>query len=127
MKGGTPLGRVLGHGSAKSGAHHWWSQRLSAVALVPLSLWFLFSLLTLPDFGHAAVRAWVGVPWHAVLLCLLVGTASWHSQLGVQVVVEDYVHTPGVKLGSLLLLRFAHVLIAAAGIFAVLKIAFSTP
>jgi succinate dehydrogenase / fumarate reductase membrane anchor subunit len=127
MKGGTPLGRVLGRGSAKNGVHHWWAQRVSAVALVPLALWFLLSLLALPGFDHGSVTAWTAAPWHAVLLCLFIGTVSWHSQLGVQVVIEDYVHGHGLKVFSLLLVQFAHVLVAAAGIFAVLKIAFAAP
>jgi len=127
VKGGTPLGRVLGSGSAKSGFHHWWGQRVSALALIPLALWFLFSLLALPGFDYASVTAWIDAPWHAVLLCLLVGTACWHSQLGVCVVIEDYVHTPGLKLSSLLIVQFVHALVAVAGIFAVLKIAFGAP
>jgi succinate dehydrogenase / fumarate reductase, membrane anchor subunit len=126
MRGGSPLGRVLGRGSAKNGVHHWWVQRVTAVALVPLTLWFLIALLALPGLDHASVSGFIGAPWHAVLLCLLVAVVSWHSQLGVQVVVEDYVHGHGLKLATLLLVQFAHVLVAAAGIFAVLKIAFGT-
>ena len=125
MKGGTALGRALGRGSARNGVHHWWVQRVSAVALVPLSLWFLLSLLALPGFDYASVTAFVGAPWHAVLLCLFIGTVTWHSQLGVQVVIEDYVHGHGTKVASLLLVQFAHGLVAAAGLFAVLKIAFT--
>jgi succinate dehydrogenase / fumarate reductase membrane anchor subunit len=125
VKGGTALGRALGRGSARNGVHHWWVQRVSAVALVPLSLWFLMSLLALPGFDYASVTAFVGSPWHAVLLCLFIGTVSGHSNLGVQVVVEDYVHGHASKVASLLLVQFAHVFVAAAGFFAVLKIAFT--
>jgi len=120
----TPLGRVLGHGSAKEGVSHWWSQRVSAVALAPLGLWFLFSLLSLPDFSHAAVIAWISVPFTAVLLSLFVATLSYHSALGVQVVVEDYIHGKGAKIVALLIVKYAHVLAAAAGVFAVLSVAF---
>ena len=126
MKGGTALGRVLGRGSAKQGAHHWWLQRVTAAALVPLSLWFVLSLATLPVMEYASVTAWIGASSHAVLLCLLVLCATWHSHLGVQVVIEDYVHGHGAKLALLLLANFAHVLVAAAGVFAVLKVAFGS-
>ena len=124
MKGGTALGRVLGHGSAKNGVGHWLMQRVTAVALLPLTLWFLVSLLALHDVDHASVAAWIAGPWHAVFLCLLVLTLCSHSSLGVQVVIEDYVHGHGLKIASLLLSNFAHVLVAAAGVFAVLKVAF---
>jgi succinate dehydrogenase / fumarate reductase, membrane anchor subunit len=120
----NPLRRVLGSGSAKSGVEHWWRQRLTSIALVPLSVWFVVSLLALPSFEHATVIAWIGQTSTALLLILLVLTAAWHSQLGVRVIVEDYVHHPGGKTVTLVLLAFLHVLIAAAGVFAVLKVAF---
>jgi succinate dehydrogenase / fumarate reductase, membrane anchor subunit len=120
----SPLRRVLGLGSAQSGVHHWWAQRLTSVALVPLSIWFVVSLLALPSLGHATVVAWMGQSWTALLLVIFVLVAAWHSQLGVQVVVEDYVHGTGARTLTLVLLGFAHVLVAAAGVFAVLKVAF---
>lgn len=119
----SPMGRVLGLGSAKEGVSHWWSQRVTAVALVLLTLWFASALLRLGDFSHAAVIAWIAMPLNAVLLSLLIGTALYHSQLGVQVVVEDYVGH-GLKVVTLLLLNFLHVALAALGIFSVLRIAF---
>ena len=121
----TPLRQVLGLGSAKSGVHHWWLQRLTSIALVPLSIWFVVSLLCLPALDHATVTAWMSQGLTALLLILLVLTATWHSRLGVQVVIEDYVHG-GAKTISLLVSTFAHTLIAAASIFAVLKVAFGT-
>jgi succinate dehydrogenase / fumarate reductase membrane anchor subunit len=120
----NPLRRVLGTGSARSGVEHWWLQRLTSIALVPLSVWFVVSLLALPSLGHATVLAWMGQSWTALLLILLVLTGAWHSQLGLRVIVEDYVHHPGGKTLTLVLLAFLHVLIAAAGVFAVLKVAF---
>ena len=120
----SPLGRVLGAGSAKQGVHHWWMQRLTSVALVPLSIWFVVSLLSLPSFDHATVVAWMGQSWTALLLILLVLTCAWHSQLGVRVVVEDYVHGAGARTVTLVSVMFAHTLIGAAGVFAVLKVAF---
>ncbi|MGB5491571.1 MAG: succinate dehydrogenase, hydrophobic membrane anchor protein [Woeseiaceae bacterium] len=118
----TPLGRVLGLGSAKDGTSHWWGQRVSAIALVFLGLWFAWSLATTPDFGHAAVVAEIGRPLNSVLLLLLSVTLAYHSYLGVQVVIEDYIHAPGTKLVALILSRFAHVSLAAAAVFAILKI-----
>ena len=119
----SPLGRVLGQGSAKDGVHHWWVQRLTSVALVPLSVWFVVSILSLPSLDHATVTAWLGQLWTAVFLILLVLTAAWHSQLGVRVVVEDYVHTSGMKTLMLALVTFFHVVVAAAGVLAILKVA----
>ncbi len=119
----TPMRRVLGVGSAKSGVHHWWMQRLTAVALVPLALWFAVSLLALPSFDHATVAAWMGQSWTALFLILLVLVAAWHSRLGLQVVVEDYVPGPGARTVTLVVVNFVHVLLAAAGVLAVLKVA----
>lgn len=119
----SPVGRVLGLGSAGEGSGHWWSQRVSSVALVLLGLWFVFSLLRLPDVSYGAVTAWIGSPVNAVLLALLIGTMVYHSMLGVQVVVEDYVSHHGAKIVTLLLLNFLHYVLAALGIFAVLRIA----
>ena len=120
----SPVGRVLGLGSAKEGVSHWWSQRVTAVGLVLLGLWFACSLLQLGSFDHGAVVAWIGTPTHAVLLSLLIGTAAYHSQLGVQVVVEDYVSNKGWKIVTMLFVNFLHVALAALGVFSVLRIAF---
>jgi succinate dehydrogenase / fumarate reductase, membrane anchor subunit len=120
----TPLRQVLGLGSAKSGVHHWWLQRLTSIALVPLSIWFAVSLITLPSLDYATLSVWMSQSLTALLLILLVLTATWHSRLGVQVVVEDYVHTPGARTLTLVLSNFLHVFIAAAGVFAILKVAF---
>ena len=120
----SPIGRVLGLGAAKEGASHWWSQRVTSVALLPLALWFVSSLLRMPTFQYEFVAAWIAMPLNAVLLLLLTGTLVYHSQLGVQVVVEDYVHHHGLKVVTMLLLTFAHVVVAALAIFAVLRLAF---
>ena len=120
----SPLGRVLGQGAAGDGVRHWWLQRLTSVALVPLTVWFVVSLLALPSLGHAALLAWMSQSSTALLLILLVLVAAWHSQLGLRVVVEDYVHGPGTRTLSLVLITFAHVLLAAAGVFAVLRVTF---
>jgi succinate dehydrogenase / fumarate reductase, membrane anchor subunit len=119
----SPLGRARGLGSAKDGTHHFWVQRVSAVALVPLSLWFVFSLASLPGASYAQVQWWVGYPAVAVTLVLFIAAALYHSMLGVQVVIEDYVGHEGLKITALLLSKFFHFAVAAASIFAVLKIA----
>lgn len=121
----SPIGRVLGLGAAKEGASHWWSQRVTSVALTLLTLWLTFQLVTLPDFDHATVIAWIAAPFNAVLLILLTATVAYHSQLGVQVVVEDYVVSAPVKIVTMLAITFTHVALAAVGIFAVLRIAFA--
>ena len=120
----SPIGHVLGLGAAKDGVGHWWSQRVTSVALVVLGLWFVAALLRLDDFSYALVTAWMAKPVNAVLLTLFVGTAVYHSLLGVQVVVEDYVSHHGAKVTTMVLLNFVHVVLAALGIFSVLKIAF---
>jgi succinate dehydrogenase / fumarate reductase, membrane anchor subunit len=119
----SPLGKVLGTGSAKEGVHHWWLQRLTSVALVPLTVWFVISLLALPSLDHVAVISWMAHSWTALFLILFILVATWHSQLGVRVVVEDYVHG-GAKTLTLVAITFIHAVVAAAGVFAVLKVAF---
>jgi succinate dehydrogenase / fumarate reductase membrane anchor subunit len=118
----SPLGRVLYHGAARDGVGHWWVQRVTAVALAPLALWLTVSLLALPD-GYRAVTEWIGAGMHPVLLALTVLLAVWHSWLGLQVVIEDYVHGFVIKTCSLLLSTFAHGLLAAGALYAVLRIA----
>jgi len=120
----SPIGRVLGLGAAKEGAAHWWAQRVTSVALVILGVWFVGALVALGDFSHDSVTVWIARPLNAVLLSLLVGTTVYHSQLGVQVVVEDYVTNHATKIVTMLLLNFVHVALAALGIFAILRIAF---
>jgi succinate dehydrogenase / fumarate reductase membrane anchor subunit len=122
----TPLNRVLGLGTAKGAAEHWWYQRLTAVALVPLALWFAVGLATLPDFSYAAVAGWVHRPVTSILLILFVGAAAYHSFLGVQVVVEDYVTGKGSRAAALMASAFAHTGLTVAAVFSVLKIAFGS-
>ncbi len=118
----SPLGRVLGSGSANDGTEHWWAQRVTAVALLILGLWFLCSLLLLDGFAHATVSAWLGRPFTGVMMLLLCLTLAWHSYLGVQVVLEDYVHGPLIKVVSLLISRFMHAFVAIAAVLAILRI-----
>jgi succinate dehydrogenase / fumarate reductase, membrane anchor subunit len=117
---GNALSKFLGRDPGHAGAHHWRAQRLSALALVPLTIWFVCALALLPDHSFETIRAWVATPWRAVLLSLFVFCAAWHSLLGVQVVIEDYVHGQSMQSRSLVLNTVVHVLLAAAGILAVL-------
>jgi succinate dehydrogenase / fumarate reductase membrane anchor subunit len=119
----TPLARVLGDGSAKEGVGHWWTQRITAVALVPLTVWFVVGLLRLPSLEYAAVVAWLAIPWNSAAAVLLVLTLAWHSAVGVQVVIEDYVQDHGLKVVALVLTKFAHALVGAVGVIALLRVA----
>src|SRR5690606_10353944 len=119
----TPLNRVLGLGTAKGAAEHWWVQRVTAVALVPLALWFAIALATLPDFSYATVVDWMQRPVTSVLLVLFVLAAGYHSYLGVQVVIEDYVHAKGAKAALVVTSTLAHAALTVAAVFAVLKVA----
>ena len=118
----SPLGRVLGLGSAKDGTEHWWAQRVTAVALVILGGWFGYALVRLDSFTYLDVVRFIGQPLNAVLMSLFCLTLAYHSYLGVQVVIEDYVHTPVNKVVSLLFSRFAHVFVAIAAVYAILVI-----
>ncbi len=119
----SPLARVLGSGSAKDGTEHWWQQRISAIALLILGSWFLYSIFRLDSFSHAALLEWAGRPFESVMLLLLAVTLAWHSALGVQVVLEDYVHGPFLKVVTLVLNRFAHVFLGLAAVVSILSIA----
>jgi len=119
----TPLNRVLGLGTSKGAAEHWWLQRLTAVALLPLGLWLAYALLTLPGFDYSSVAIWVQQPVTSILLILLVAAVGYHSALGVQVVIEDYVAGKGSKAATLMASTLAHVSLTIAAVFAVLKIA----
>ena len=119
----TRLGRVRGLGSAKEGVAHWWAQRITALALVPLTFWLAASLAALAGAPHAEVVAWLRGPLAAALMMVLLATGFHHLQLGVQVVVEDYVHAGWLKLTVIIAVKFTSVLAALVGIFAVLRIA----
>ncbi len=120
----SPLNNVLGLGSAKDGTSHFWGQRVSGVALALLGLWFVVSMACMPDFSYGSSVAFIGNPLNGVLLSLLVIAVAYHSFLGVQVVIEDYVHSHGTKLFLLILVRFAHIVLAAASLYGILKIGF---
>lgn len=123
----SPVGRVLGLGAAGEGPGHWWAQRLSAVALVPLTLWFVVSVVRIGASDYYAVDAWLSEPVNALLAVLLVIAMTYHASLGTQVVAEDYVAAPGPRTIVLGLLRLVHVALAAGGILAVVIVATGAP
>jgi succinate dehydrogenase / fumarate reductase membrane anchor subunit len=120
----SPLGRVLGLGSAKGGSGHWYAQRISAVALVILGLWFVASLAMLgPGAAHESVTHWLGSPFAATMAVLLVLVTGYHAQLGMQVVIEDYVGDKGLRTVVLTAVNFMLVTAAILGVLAVLRLA----
>ncbi len=121
----TPLGRARGLGSAKHGVGHFIGQRVSAVALVLLILWAVQSALKLAHFDYENAVLWLRTPWNAVFSALLIAVACFHMQLGMRTVIEDYIHRPTTKAALLILNVFVAALIAAAGVFAILKVALS--
>jgi succinate dehydrogenase / fumarate reductase, membrane anchor subunit len=122
----TPLGNALGLGSAKEGVQHWWLQRVTAVALVPLTLWFVAALVAHLGADHASAVVWLGAPLTAIAMILLVVATFVHTALGLQVVIEDYVHHEATKIASLVLVRLACWALGAAALFAVLRVAFGS-
>ncbi|MEE9157314.1 MAG: succinate dehydrogenase, hydrophobic membrane anchor protein [Gammaproteobacteria bacterium] len=118
----TPVTRIRGLGSAKEGVRNWWMQRLTAVALVPLSLWFVVSILSMVGADHATVSQWIGSPLVTVLLILFIVALFYHAQLGMQEIIEDYVHTEWLKVTSGIVLKFAAILLGIVCAVAVLKV-----
>jgi succinate dehydrogenase / fumarate reductase membrane anchor subunit len=123
----SPLGRIEGLGSAKSGTIHFWHQRVSAVALIPLSIWFVASTLAYVGAEQGAVAAFFAGPVEAILMFLFIAAAVHHMSLGLQIIIEDYVHQAGTKLTLLVLNRFACWGIGAAAGFALARMAFGAP
>jgi succinate dehydrogenase / fumarate reductase membrane anchor subunit len=120
----TPLARARGLGSAREGSRHWWRQRVTAVALFPLSLWFAVSLGALPEVGYGAVVRWLSAPWNTILLLSFILLSLFHAMLGLQVVMEDYVHNEWLKIFGMLAVRLVTAFLALSTVFAVLRIVF---
>jgi succinate dehydrogenase / fumarate reductase, membrane anchor subunit len=121
----SPIARVRGLGSAKEGVQHWWVQRLTAIALVPLGIWFVASVVRLAGADHAAITQWLGSPITLGALSLTLIAAFYHAVLGLQVVVEDYIHAPFAKHTLIILIQFAAFGFTAAAIIALLVTAFA--
>lgn len=124
MGNGTSIGKVRGLGSAHEGAHHWLVQRFTAIGNLVLSVWLVGSLLWLPDLGHETVSAWLAQPVSATAMILLVVSTFWHARLGLQVLIEDYVHNAGTKFACIAALNIAVIGGAAFAIFSVASLAF---
>ena len=121
----TPLGRVRGLGSAKDGTGHWWMQRLTALALVPITVWFVISVIGMAGASYAEFSAWLANPLVAGLFLILIAATFYHAVLGLQVVVEDYLHNEGVKIATLLAVKAAAVLLGLTAALSVLRLLFA--
>ncbi len=121
----TPLGRVRGLGSAKDGTGHWWMQRLTALALVPITVWFVISVIGMAGASYAEFSAWLANPLVAGLFLILIAATFYHAVLGLQVVVEDYLHKEGVKIATLLVIKAAAVLLGLTAALSVLRLLFA--
>jgi len=121
----TPLSEVKGHGSAKDGTSHFWVQRLTAIAMVPLVLWLCFSVASLPGMTQAEIRTWISEPFTAVILILLILTGFYHAKLGLQMVIEDYIGNHGPRTAVIIGVTMLCVFMAVLGLFSVLRIAFT--
>ena len=119
----SPLAHAMGLGSAREGVEHWWMERVSAVALVPLTMWFVAAIIAHTGSDYASFIAWLRTPLVSILMILLLIALFYHTSLGLQVVIEDYVHS-GAKFAALIAVRFGCFALAAAGIVAALRIAF---
>lgn len=120
----NPMKFARNQGSAQSGVGHWWMQRVTATALIALGLWFVITVITFLGSDYVSARATLAEPWNVILMILFVCTAFWHAQLGLQVVIEDYVHTRWREVVALVAIRFLAVLLAVAASLAVLRVAF---
>lgn len=116
------IGRVTGLGSAKDGTHHFWIQRLTAIAMVPLTLWFVISVISMTGADYVGMKAWLSSPVAALLMLLFLITGFYHLKLGLQVVIEDYVHSEGLKLAALVLTTFFCILVGGAACLSVLSL-----
>jgi len=121
----TPLKKVKGLGSAKEGTAHFWSQRLTAIALVPLVLWLAFSVASLPDMDYIAIREWLSQPFNAIVMILFLIAGFHHARLGLQVVIEDYISSHVARTAAIIAVTFIAAALGVTGVFSVLRIAFA--
>ena len=122
MKYRTPISKARGLGSAKEGSHHWWMQRLTAIALVPLTLWFGIAIVQVPGADYPTIVAWISSPWNTVLLISTIIAVFYHAIMGIQVVIEDYVHHEWIKIASILATKLILIFYALAALYATFRI-----
>ncbi|MCK5917891.1 MAG: succinate dehydrogenase, hydrophobic membrane anchor protein [Cocleimonas sp.] len=118
----SPLAKVKGLGKSPDATHHFWVQRLTSLALIPLVLWFCFSIALLPEASHSAVIAWLQSPFNAVMIILVILISFHHAQLGLQVIIEDYIAHHGYRLATLLIIKFTSYFMMVLGVYSVIKI-----
>ena len=126
MGNGTSIGRVRGLGAAREGAHHWLLQRFTAVGNLVLGLYFVFSMILLPETQYSTVMEWLGAPVPAMAMALLIISVFWHARLGLQVLIEDYVHEAGSKFALIALLNLTTIAGGVFGIFCVARLALAS-
>lgn len=119
----SPLGKVRGLGSAKNGTHHWWMQKITAVALIPLTIWFVASIVQMTQSDYEVVITWMNSPIVAILMTLFIITSIYHLKLGLQVIIEDYFHTEGTKMALQIFVTFGCFALGITALFSILKIA----
>ncbi len=120
----SPLAKARNHGSARDGVHHWWNQRLSAIVLIALTVWLVLAIEVAASGGFAASRAWLALPWNTVFAILFTLSAFYHGQLGLQVVIEDYIHTRWLEVTLQITVKLLALLLSVMGTLAILRIAF---
>lgn len=121
----TPFKKAHGLGAVKTGVHHWWMQRITSIALIPLSLWVAFSVAALVGQDYTKVAAWFAEPFTAIMLTLFVFTASYHASLGLQVVIEDYIHHQATKIAALIVVKLVLVLLGTLSMVSILRLFFA--
>lgn len=120
----TPLSNVKGLGSAKEGASHWWNHRLTSIALIPLAIWFSFSIALLAVADYSTVSAWIASPFSSVLMILTIVIGFYHGYLGLQEIIEDYIPHEPLKISLLIVIGLLAVFLTTMGVVSVLKILF---
>ena len=118
----SPLAKAKGLGASGDASHHFWIQRITALALIPLVIWFCFSIALLPETSYNAIISWIQSPFNAIMMILLVIVSFQHTHLGLQVIIEDYISQHGARLFGILLVKFISYFMMAAGVYSIIKI-----
>ncbi|MCI0654051.1 MAG: succinate dehydrogenase, hydrophobic membrane anchor protein [Methylococcaceae bacterium] len=118
----TPISKARGLGSAKAGFQHWWTQRITAVALIPLTLWFGIAIILVPGADHRTIVEWISSPWNTVLLIATIIAVFYHALLGIQVIIEDYIRTEWLKIAAILATKLILIFYALAALYATFRI-----